>query len=128
MWDDYRYYEDKWVCPECLDETNLQAYIRDKATGQECSYCEKTFDAPSCIDLSTLADYLTECLSLELSSPEDSGLMWVGREGGWQGSIYETQNILAGYDYPAFDCRLWESLQMCKLYRCYQRLFFGKEQ
>lgn len=75
---------DLFVCDKCFGNDDIKKYISDNAAHHECSYCNrKTKRKPISIHINEFFTYLLECISLEWGDPNDEGVGWESKEGGW---------------------------------------------
>lgn len=85
---------DKYICYQCIGDNGLKEYIQRNATHKQCSYCKKRSKKNLAITLEKFILYVQKSLKAEYSTPEDAGLPYETREGGWQGEVYDIWDIL----------------------------------
>ena len=75
---------DTYVCGRCFDNLDLKEYISENAEYDECSYCGKSKKKKHiAININDFISYLLECISAEWGNPNDEGVGWESKEGGW---------------------------------------------
>lgn len=80
------------VCPDCFDEEALRDFIRSCAGTTPCTYCGKV-GGGTCT-LEELLDHVMSCIRTEWGQPADEGLPYETREGGWQGAVINSWELL----------------------------------
>lgn len=84
--------EDKFVCADCFEDCGIKKFIEEHNTGQACSYCSETGNG-SC-SLEHALEHIMYCIRSEWGHPADEGLPYETREGGWQGEVFDTVELL----------------------------------
>ena len=80
------------VCPDCFDEAALQDFIRSCGGTTPCTYCGKVGEG-TCM-LEKLMVHAMSCIRTEWGQPADEGLPYETREGGWQGAVIDSWELL----------------------------------
>jgi len=80
------------VCSECFEDPDIKEYVRDADGEPGCEFCGED-DAPT-IDLAELGPFMRERLRMFYSFSIDH-LMYVSREGGYQGTTWTTAEVLS---------------------------------
>lgn len=83
---DYDFYplSDTYVCSRCFKDYGLKKFIDENAKYSECSFCGKWSKKKNiAIDINDFIIYLLECIHTEWGDPNDEGVGWGSREGGW---------------------------------------------
>ncbi|HCF6599863.1 TPA: RES domain-containing protein [Pseudomonas aeruginosa] len=83
-----------YVCVRCVTDDGLISFIRKNSTKGTCSYCDKNRHVA---DMNDVIEHIVTSLSLEWGEAANEGLAYETREGGWQGQVYGTWELL--YDY-----------------------------
>ena len=89
----WRYSEDLLVCSTCLADAELARRLTQftSTNNDPCSFCNRVPAA----EFDELMSIVTEALMREWGDPNDVGIFWDGREGGWQGvDVLDTDDIL----------------------------------
>ncbi|MDT9644007.1 HEPN-associated N-terminal domain-containing protein [Pseudomonas sp. JV245A] len=86
--------DDTYVCARCVDDDGLISFIRANSTKGTCSYCDKNRRVA---DMNDVIEHIVTSLSLEWGDAANEGLAYETREGGWQGSVYGTWDLLDNY-------------------------------
>jgi HEPN/RES N-terminal domain 1/RES domain len=77
----------RFVCPACVDDYAVQAFIADNAEEHQCSYCDAQPDGdgdPIAAPFQDVAVFIRKGIEREYEAPENS-VGWDSGEGGWQG-------------------------------------------
>jgi hypothetical protein len=90
----------KRVCSSCIGDPDLRAWIRSKGGARGCDACGRS-DSPTC-ELDELCERIESCLAQYWGSAVEQ-LPYDSREGGYQGSTWDTDELLfdkVGLDLP----------------------------
>ena len=87
---------DTFVCQNCFpSEEYLQQTIIENAIDNEtCSYCNDNDSSAKVCSLSTILPVIVSGLQYEYDMPENC-LPYETREGGWQGTTYDTYDLIS---------------------------------
>lgn len=80
------------VCSDCFDDEALQVFIRSLRGTTPCTYCGKV--AGGTCTLAELLIHAMYCIRTEWGHPVEEGLPYETREGGWQGEVIDTWELL----------------------------------
>ena len=80
--------EDIIVCTNCFEDDAIKAFIKDNDTGLPCSYCAQNPDGSSSLEI--VLEHIIYCIHTEWGNPANEGIPYETREGGWQGSVYDS--------------------------------------
>lgn len=88
-----------YVCQRCIQEEGLRRFVAMRRKPGVCSYCGRTVKVCAMDDVIA---HVVASLSLEWGEPANEGLMYISREGGYQGELFGTEEILIneGVDCP----------------------------
>jgi len=88
--------DDTYVCSACMDDYALKEFVEQNAEFFECSYCdhESTDGNPISVSLDQVLALIMESIHTEWSHPA-AELPYETREGGWQGRVIDTRELLA---------------------------------
>lgn len=84
----------KWVCSGCFRDYAIKQFIQDNADATECSFCEATGTEPVAASLVKVARFI----HARLCHFYDDAAEWLPyetAEGGYQGSTYDTWDIIS---------------------------------
>lgn len=82
------------VCSNCFEESGIEKFIEEHQSHSNCSYCgESGIDVKAC-DLDSVIEHILVSLTHEWGTPANEGLPYETREGGWQGAVYDTSELL----------------------------------
>ena len=86
---------DKYVCSECVEDNYLKQWIDKNATEiMECDYCGNTHPVVLMTDL--MKEVLMPTFKKYYWYANDH-LGWDGREGGYQGTTYDTEDVVNNF-------------------------------
>jgi hypothetical protein len=100
--------DDKVVCTNCFEDTGIKAFIAEINNKEGCSYCAEPGNA-SC-SLEQAMEHIMNCISSEWGHPEDEGLPYETREGGWQGRVYDSWELLENIGLETSTLELYEDI------------------
>lgn len=113
----------KYVCANCIDDSAIQSFIQAHAQEQSCSFCGNEAPEPIAAPLVDVVQRIDTCLCLEYDDPANV-LMYDGREGGYQGTIWDTNELLqdVGLELPNDDdgslfdliCESFDNREWCE--------------
>jgi len=91
----YYYIGDKYVCSKCFDDYAICNFIERNAQKPVCDYCgnsssDKLIAAP----IDDVIGLIVEGIEFEWGDPNNEGVPWESKEGGWQGKVYDAYEIL----------------------------------
>jgi hypothetical protein len=93
-------HEDEYVCAACITDPGLQGCIETEADATTCSFCSAKSDEPVAAPLLAILFHIKESLEREYDDAENK-LSYDGREGGYFGEIWTTEELL--WEYLADD-------------------------
>jgi len=82
----------KTICSKCVDEYALKHFIQTHASCRGCSYCGRR--QISSVPLSLLVQQVLDGIRFEWDDPSNAGLAYESAEGGWQGEVLLTAEVL----------------------------------
>lgn len=85
--------QELYVCADCFEDEALRAVI-DWSESDTCDFCGARSSEPIAAPLHEVAAYIKECLQAEYDDPAN-WLPYESAEGGYQGSTYDTHDLLA---------------------------------
>ena len=86
--------DDRFVCQACLTDQFLAETVREASEDVSCNYCDSTRAA----HISVLIDEIMEAIRENFDDPADE-LPYDSREGGWQGTVYDNDEIFDQLDH-----------------------------
>lgn len=94
----------------------LKQFINDHAISKRCHFCNRRSRAnPIAAPLEEVVEFMLEAINREFDHAVEA-LGWDGQEGGYQGSYWDSHDLLAyeiGIDLPNDDDRLLSILADC---------------
>jgi hypothetical protein len=95
-----------YVCPECFEDADISAFVREHLEADECSYCGRTSEDGTKIaaDVQDVIEFIEGKLSVEYEDPVEQ-VGWNSAEGGWLGvQVYESTTELFMDELGGFPC------------------------
>ena len=89
----YSVTESRFVCPSCVSDQYLSATLRAASEEIACSYCGNKMAA----NMSVLLDEIVNAIAEDHDDPGNV-LPYESREGGYQGTVYDQDEILEEID------------------------------
>jgi hypothetical protein len=86
--------DDSYVCAACFEDYALVQFVEENATECQCTYCGKESSEPIAADMNEVMAYIMEGISQEWSDPDNEGMSYITREGGWQGAVYDSWDLI----------------------------------
>jgi len=101
----YRFVDDKAVCAECFCDYAIRDFIAQDAEAFACSYCGREADGQAiAAPIDDVLGLIVRGLETIYRDPNDEGVPWESAEGGWQGTVYDSRDIVLN-DVPLSDGR-----------------------
>ena len=111
----------KHVCAECFSDYALKAFVSCNADSRHCDYCSRTSASrPIAAPIDEVLDLINRSLLTEWGHPDDEGIPYESREGGYQFSVADIYDLFddeVGYAFTndsvrdevieAFEGQLW---------------------
>lgn len=86
---------DRFVCQACLTDPCLSEIVRAACEDVCCSYCD---GGTSAAHISVLIEEVMDAIREDFDNPGNE-LPYDGKEGGWQGTVYDNYEILDQLDH-----------------------------
>lgn len=101
--------EEIFVCPWCFEEEGLRNFIRSCGGKEPCTYCGSVGEGTCTLE--ELLTHAFSCIQTEWGKAADEGLPYESREGGWQGPVIDTWELLKVTGLTAWNDALQDKLQ-----------------
>lgn len=85
---------DKYVCANCFDDYAIREFINDNADEKKCSYCGIISSKPIAADMDEVIRFMLEGIEFEFGHPDNEGVPYESAEGGYQGEVFDTYDLL----------------------------------
>jgi hypothetical protein len=87
---------DKNVCNQCFGDYAIKKFICDNSTSTICDYCgrESENGNPIAANFDKVMELIIDGIEYEWADPNDDGVGWESREGGWQCKVYDSWDLL----------------------------------
>lgn len=85
---------DKYVCPDCFDDYAIKDFITKNAEKTACDYCGNSSPKAIAAPIDEVLHIIMDGIRSEWGNPEDEGVAWESKEGGWQGKVIDSYDLL----------------------------------
>lgn len=82
------------VCTGCFEEQGVTHFIEEHQSSTVCSFCKDYDEDVIACKLELVIDHILNSIHYEWGDPNNEGLSYITREGGWQGKVYETWSLM----------------------------------
>lgn len=86
--------DEKYVCANCFEDNAICEFIQHNATEHTCSYCGENTEEPSGADMNEVMALIFEGICEEWADPNNEGMSYETREGGWLGKVVDSWELL----------------------------------
>jgi hypothetical protein len=86
------------ICHDCVEDAYLAQWIDENATETICRFCGREADEPIAASFEEFIGVVLDGIRFDWSHPDDEGIMFISREGGYQASISDLDDVLSGYE------------------------------
>jgi predicted RNA-binding protein len=91
---DYRYIGDKYVCAECFSDYAIKNFINENSVENYCTYCGSSSKVPFSARIDDVMEFIVAGIHNEWGHPGDECVGWDSHEGGWQGDVYDSYDLI----------------------------------
>ncbi len=102
-------YDDNYVCVSCIEDPALQEVVERNLEKNACSYCGKRSKKLIAAPLDIVTEHMAECIARIYTDPAEV-LPYESREGGYQGTVYDTQELLEEIGFSVESEKLFEDI------------------
>ncbi|AWT49164.1 RES domain-containing protein [Psychrobacter sp. YP14] len=85
--------DDLTVCIDCFEEEGIVQFITDHHNSTVCSFCQTDSQSTIACSLGSVIEHILISISYEWSDPNSEGLSYITKEGGWQGTTYDSWEL-----------------------------------
>lgn len=102
---------DKYVCRKCIDERAIQSFIKEYAEKKDCDYCGSRSSRNIAAPVDKVMGFIMGGIRSEWGDPNNEGVPWESREGGWQGTVLDSYDLLRDeIELPIENEELWDDI------------------
>ncbi len=85
----------KCVCAKCFEDPFLSAFVSENAVEHKCDYCgRKSRKKPIAVEIDNVMEVINEGIRSEWGHPDNEGVAYETREGGYQGEVLNTYELI----------------------------------
>jgi hypothetical protein len=82
------------VCADCIDDVDIRAFIASRADELACDFCDRSStEQPVAAPLESVVEFMMEAIDREYDRAVNA-LGWESAEGGFQGSHWDSYDLL----------------------------------
>lgn len=86
---------DKYVCAKCFADYALAKFVRENAVSKHCDYCGCTSKGrPIAAPIDDVMEEISAGIHSEWSHPDEVGVPYETAEGGYQGNVIDTWDLI----------------------------------
>jgi RES domain-containing protein len=92
-----------FVCSDCVEDDFLRALIDEHAESETCDYCSAQAKSPLAAPVDVVTEAIVIAARAYFANPANAGVPYESREGGFQGKMFGTRDVLMHMDFNAHD-------------------------
>lgn len=100
---------DGFVCDSCFEDEAIVAFVKENATAETCTYCERSASEPIAADADSVVDLIMESIQTKWVDPVEE-LFYESAEGGYQGQQIDFDEVLEAVGNPISTYAFQEAL------------------
>jgi hypothetical protein len=86
---------EKYVCLKCFEDAALSAFVSMNAVRHKCDYCgRRSTKKPIAVRIDEVMEVIDEGIRSEWGHPDDEGVAYETAEGGYQGEVLDTYDLI----------------------------------
>ncbi len=85
---------EKYVCENCFDDYAIKEFIVENAVKKHCDYCGLSSNKKISAPIDDVLSFIMDGIYSGWSDPGDEGVPWESREGGWQGYVIDSYDLI----------------------------------
>jgi hypothetical protein len=97
------------VCGQCIGDAVLAEFISKHAYEESCSYCGREEDRPFASDMADVVEFMAKPINEVWTDPANE-LMYITREGGYQGDLLSGWDILAETGFEPENSKVFDDV------------------
>lgn len=83
-----------YICPACITDHFLCEWIASHVESVFCSFCGARSDSPIAASFEAFTGVVLAGLGFDWNDPNNEGIRYITREGGWQAPLSATEDVL----------------------------------
>ena len=91
------------ICANCVSDPALKAWIGDNLSSTECSFCGEESGDAIAASFDDFVGVVLGGIGFDWNDPGAEGIMYIGREGGYQAPLSDSYEVFADYDISEDD-------------------------
>jgi len=86
------------ICVKCVTDPALKAWIGDNLISTTCSFCGEDSDDVIAASFDEFVGIVLAGIGFDWNDPGTEGIMYIGREGGYQAPLSDSADVFYGYN------------------------------
>ena len=86
------------ICANCVTDPALKAWVADHLSSTACTFCGDESDDTIAASFDDFVGIVLGGIGFDWNDPDNEGIMYDGREGGYQASLSDTADVFYNYD------------------------------
>lgn len=86
------------ICANCVTDPALKAWVADHLSSTACTFCGDESDDAIAASFDDFVGIVLGGIGFDWNDPDNEGIMYDGREGGYQASLSDTADVFYNYD------------------------------
>lgn len=86
------------ICVDCVTDPALKAWVEANPISTACSFCGAESDDAIAASFDDFVGVVLTGVGFDWNHPDSEGIMYIGREGGYQAPLSDTDEVIADYD------------------------------
>lgn len=86
------------ICSGCVEDDALKDWVSKHLSDSECRFCGTEREDLISASFEDFVGVVLEGFRFDYNDPDDEGIMYVSREGGYQAPTYDSWDVVANYD------------------------------
>ncbi len=86
------------ICANCASDPALKTWIADNLSSTACTFCGDESEDAIAASFDDFVGIVLDGIRFDWNDPDNEGIMYDGREGGYQAPLSDTFEVFYGYD------------------------------
>lgn len=86
------------ICANCVTDPALKAWVADHLSSTACTFCGDESDDAIAASFDDFVGIVLGGIGFDWNDPDNEGIMYDGREGGYQAPLSDTADVFYNYD------------------------------
>lgn len=86
------------ICTNCVSDPALKAWVAENLSSTACTFCGDESEDAIAASFDDFVGIVLGGIGFDWNDPDDEGIIYDGREGGYQASLSDTSDVFYDYD------------------------------